>query len=377
MIAKSFLAKVYDQDGTTLRKVLTSDRPDSGSGMHLKSIPTFTTRINGGQGECVLDVKTPFDDFEEGTTIDFMNIAKIYAVTIEDLTQTTTLIYTGFISRYEPYIEAGGEEGVRVTCLGLVSLLTRDFYADADLVVVHSTQDPTVIAKAVIDDFNTIYGGSLVSYDASSIPATVGSNVSVTFTDQKWFDCVKKCGELAGTNWWWAVREDGKLYFKAKPSSATHTFTIGKDIVSLSCPKDSEEVVNFVYLRRNGGTETTYEDTTSQADFGTGSPATGRCAKIISDTSLTDVGAADQRGNKEINDNKDEKIRATLVVNSKYSLESIHVGETCKIRHFRSANTFFSDNMMIASVSYDGDTCTLELEQQAADFGLALEEFVG
>src|SRR5262245_40140998 len=111
-IQKSFVVKIYDQDGTTALKTLTSDRPDDQTLPYLKNTPGFTSRINGGQGELVLDLAYPFDNFSEGTTVDYMNIVKLYAVVLDDstspATQTSTLIYTGFVSRFEPYIESGG-----------------------------------------------------------------------------------------------------------------------------------------------------------------------------------------------------------------------------------------------------------------------------
>src|SRR5207253_1237947 len=104
----------------------------SGTKTYCKNVPNFRTRINGGQGECVLDLKAPFDNFDEGTTVKFLNIVKVYAIvvdtTVSPRTQTSTLIYTGYISRYAPYIDNGGEEGVKVTCLGLAALLSRSYY---------------------------------------------------------------------------------------------------------------------------------------------------------------------------------------------------------------------------------------------------------
>ena len=147
-IKKTYLAKVYGQDGTTLRTTLTTEKPESGTGMHLKSVPTFSARINGGLGECVLDVKAPFDSFSEGTIIDFMCLVTVDAVVTdtEAKTQATTRIYKGFISRYEPFVEAG-DEGVRVTCLGLVSLLSLSYYGSANAyAVTQTTQDPEFIA---------------------------------------------------------------------------------------------------------------------------------------------------------------------------------------------------------------------------------------
>src|SRR4051812_3834905 len=128
-LQRVFNVKIFAPDGTTLQKNLTTERPDDLTAMFLKNSPAFRSRINGGQGECVLDVNAPFDNFSEGTVITFMNIVRIYSVTINTSvsppTQTVTLIYTGFVSRIEPYIDSSGSEGVHVTCLGLVSLLTR------------------------------------------------------------------------------------------------------------------------------------------------------------------------------------------------------------------------------------------------------------
>lgn len=376
-VTKKYLVKIYDQDNSTLRKTLLGERS---ADSHLKSDPSFHTRINGGQGELVLDLKAPFDDFDEGTTVDFLNVVKLYAVVKDDAlkTQTTSLIYTGYISRYEPYVQQGGEEGVRVTCLGLASLLTKSYFSDGDFTVTRSSEDPTVTGKAIIDHFNSVFSGSLIGYDSSSVPATVGTSITYTFTDQKWFDCLTTVGKLAGTNWWWSIDRDGKYNFQAKPSTPTHTFVIGKNVESLVCPKDSEKVINDVYVRRSGGTETHYTDATSQSTYGTGSPATGKYTTVITDTSIPDATTADQRGNKELNDKKDAAVKATLVVNSNYDLESIRVGQTCKVTHFLRANTFFgSQNMLIVGLSYSPDRCALELESASGDFGLELAGFVG
>ncbi len=206
----------------------------------------------------------------------------------------------------------------------------------------------------------------------------MGTSVSITFTDQKWNDALKKTGELAGTDWWWKVDESGQYWLKAKPSSPTHTFTIRRDIVSLNAPKDAEKVINDVQVRRSGGTATNYSDATSQSTYGTGGTPSGKWSEIINDSSLTDANAADQRGNKEINDNKDYKIKATAIINSSYDIESVKVGQTAQILNFRSANTFFgTNNLLIVGVEYRGDTIKVDFGEQTADLGLSLAEFVG
>lgn len=365
MAKKQYIAKIYAPDGTTLRRAFTTERPTDNL-PHLKNDPNFSSRINGGFGECVLDLKLPFDDFDEGTTIDFMNVVKIYAIT--PTRPKGIQIYGGFISKYEPYIDK--EEGVRVTALGFVSLTSFSFYKNGtNFSVVHTENDPEAIGRAIIDHVNTVYTDSLLSYSDDTTD-TVGTDVTFTFEDQKWFDALKKVGELAGAGWWWKIDEQGKYWLKQKPSEATHTFTLGDDVVSLAAPKNSEKVVNDVQVRRSGDTATDYSDTDSITAFGTRS-------KILTDSSIGDETTADQRGQKEVADNKDEKIQATIVVGAPYEIETIKVGDTCKVRGFRKANTFFSSNMLIVGVNYLGDTVRLELEEHGGNFALELRSLVG
>lgn len=367
---RHFLVKIYDQDGSTFRKTFSSDRPEGALTGYIKAPLSFKSQLNGGQGQLQLDIALPFDDFDEGSSIAHMNIVRVYSVVIDTLTQTETLVYSGFISRYEPYAQAGGEEGVRVTCLGLVSLLALSYYkSGSSFTVTHTTQDPSDIVEDIVDHFNTVYGGSLLSYTADSLQ-TVGTNVSLTFTDQRWSDAIKKARDATSQYWWWYVDQDGLVSLKQKPSTPTHTFTIGRDVESITAPKDAEKIVNDVQVRRSGGTATDYSDATSQSTYGTGSPATGKRTQIITDSTITDATTADQVGNKAVGDNKDAKIKATVVVNSKYAIDSVRPGDTCAILNV--SGSFFSSNMLIVAVTYNGTTVTLELEEQPANFGREL-----
>lgn len=376
-VQKLYAAKVFDQDGTTFLSNLTTGHPADSTLPHLKNVPTFRSRINGGLGECVLDLHYPFDAFD-ADVVNFLNIVEIHASKVDEDSMTTVSdqIYKGFCSRIEPYSE-GSSEGVRMTLLGLGSLTTASFYkTGGNLEVSHGLQDPETIGRAIITHFNTVYGGSLLSYSDDTTD-NVGQNVSVTFTDQKWFDCLRKVGELAGTGWWWKIDELGLYWLKAKPSSPTHQFTIGREIASITATKDAEGVVNDLYVRRSGGTETTYSDATSQVTYGTGSPATGKRSKTITDSSLDTEAAADARGEKEIEDNKDAKLRAILTLNQKYDLESVKVGETCIILNHDLPVSFLPQNLLIVGLTYLGDSMTVELEGVDSDLGLALEGFVG
>src|SRR4051812_40632567 len=106
-VRKQYTVRIYAPDGATPVRTLTTARPADPALPFVKSVPTFSARINGGLGECVLDLFAPFDDFGEGTLVGFMNVVTVDAVVTDtDLkSQTTTRIYKGFVSRYEPYVE--------------------------------------------------------------------------------------------------------------------------------------------------------------------------------------------------------------------------------------------------------------------------------
>lgn len=362
-LQKQYLIKMFDPDGATFIKNI----PQGDGG--LKNIPTFKARINGGFSECVLDFDLPWDNFGEGGQIDFINIGEVWVTDASN--PLGRRVYRGFVSKYEPYID-GTQEGVKVTLLGLVALLSRSYYkSGSTFAVTHSAQDPEAIAKAIIDHFNTIFGGSLINYAGGSTQ-TVGTAVTVTFTDQRWIEAMTKTISLAGTDWWWFVDQDGLFQFKAKPGAYTHTFTVGKDIDSINVQKTSETVINDIQVRGASGGTADVSDATSQTTYGTGSPATGKYSNIISDSSLGDSNAMNQAGNKSLGDNKDATVSSSLVVNNKYDIESVHIGQTCQLANYNHSNNFFSNNMLIVAIEYFGDSIKIDVEKETFNVGAAL-----
>lgn len=355
---KAFLVKIYDTDGATLIKTL---KPSV-----IKNSPSFTTQINGGLGQCVLDLNLPFDDFGEGTDIDFMYIVKIYVT--DESNPLGRLVYKGFISAYQPYLNEV-DQGVKITLLGLVSLLSFAYYKNGtSFTVAHSAVDPSAIMKAIITHFNTVYAGSLIGYDSGGTTVdNVGTNVDYTFTEKKWLDALKDVFKLAGPGWWWTIDKEGQLYLKQKPASATHSFTIAKDIDSITVDKSAETVKNKVRVKYGGNTADD-DDASSISRFGTREA-------IVTDDQIQNATAANQRAAKEVDDNKVEKIKARIELNIKYDLESIKVGDTCKILNLSSDQATFNDNMMIVSVAYNFDKASIELEEMTK-FSLELQKFI-
>lgn len=583
LIEKQFVVKIYDSTGTTLRTTLQPQK--------VKNKITFTSRINGGFGQVVLDLQLPFDDFDEGNNIAFMNIVDIFEV--DENNTLGRLVYKGFISAYTPYFQ-GSQEGVKVTCLGMVSLLGFAIYKDAgNFTVTKTTEDPAAIIKDIIDHFNSVYtpniishwnfdestggtafdiiggndgaitgtsivsgisgnarnfagagsgdritvtddvsiqnvfdgGGTIsawikpasdgeldlgrvmvkgvtgnfkwrihvqdddgsdmklvfdqafsgtnggwdtvnrdiprdqwthiaITYDNSDVandpiiyvngsavaitetstPSgtrttdvgddlyignrdggtigfdgdidepriygavlnanrvkelfdeptkgdylvyytptsidTVGTNVSYEYEAKTWIDAIKETFDLVDPGWYWRIDQNAIFYLKQKPSAATNTFTIGRDIEEMNVEKSSEDVINKSRVSYNSGASNLdVSDTASIDEFGTREV-------FISDDRITDATTATQRAEKPVNDNNDEKIKASMRVNSQFDIETIAVGQTCKIRNLNNDSQTFNDNMQIVAVTYDFEFAKLELEELTNFFGVEMTRFI-
>lgn len=358
-IEKKYSIKIYDSTGNNFLQTLNPKI--------LRSTPSFASQINAGYGECRLDLALPFADFGEGSIVDYMNIVEIYEA--DKNFPLGRLIYRGFISSYEPYLE-GSNQGVNIILLGMVSLLKFDFYRDGtSFQIVQTDVDTAQMMRDIIDHFSSIYGTGLITYDGSSLP-NVSNSVSYTFNEDLWLDAIQNAFGTVGTgNWYWAVDSEGKFFLKSKPLTPTHVFTIGKDVQSLRILKNSEKVVNAVRVKYSTSSTYDQEDLTSIGEY-------GRRGRIISDSKITNLATAQARANQEIEENKVNKIQAELIINSQYDIESVKVGDTCSVRNFQKNSTTLDDNMLIVSVSYNSDTISIQLEQVNDNFGLELETFI-
>lgn len=346
------------------------------SGGYIKTIaptlimnePRFTSRVGGGQGELQVELALPMDDFDEGVSIKAMNLIRLYE-TDDENNLTPTLIYSGYISQYVPFTDEG-REGVRVTVLGLVSLLSLDYYMNGSSFQVVASADPGQIMKNIVDHFNTVYPNTLITYAGGHVVNT-GTTVSNTFNDQKWLEALRKTYELGSSGRYWTIREDGNVYFKAKAVSADHRFTIGSDVSVAEVVKNSEQIINYYQLRWGTPTPTVanYSDATSIAAY-------GRHTLVETASDVTNSTTADERGNKKIDDYKNPRVQAKLRINSTYNIESVHPGQMCSVFNYKDGSSVFPDLMLISSVSYTPDFIEIEIENERRSFARALAEAV-
>lgn len=331
---KRYTLKIYSISGTYIKTINPSI---------VKNQIVFTSQINGGQGQCIIDLDLPFDNFDEGVSIKQANFVKIYEA--DDVNSTTPrLIYTGFISQYVPYFDRG-EEGVKLVLLGLVSLLALAYYkSGSNYTFTVSTTDPAAQMRQIIDHFNSVYDGSWISYGDSVVD--VGSNSTYEYKDLKWFDALKKMFDLGGGGRYWKIDESGELHFKDKPSAAVHRFTLGYDLDSGDIVKNGEKIINQYQLRYGTGytSSADFDDQASIDNYGTRE-------KVQNDERVSVAGTVTQKGNTVIEDSKNPKIEARLRVNSNYDIESIKPGDTCSIFNYHKQSFREQDLHLLTSTT--------------------------
>lgn len=348
-MVKSYSLKIYSFSGTYLKTIKSNQ---------IMSDPKFNSKTKGGQGQCMIDIHLPYDDFDEGVSIKGMNVVKIYERDNEFNLQAT-LIYTGFISQYTPYVN-GSVEGVTLTLLGLVSMLSYGYFrtgGGSDVVEVLAT-DPADVMEDIIDHFNTIYPGNWISHGANVIP--IGGTINFTYSKLKWLDSITKTFELAEANRYFTIRENGELYYKDFPSTPTHRFTIGKDVDIAVITKNTEKIVNRVVLQWESGTNT-YDDAPSQAAY-------GLKELFIKELGVPDLTTANNYAASVLAEKKDPKLEAKLHINNKYNIESVHPGDTCSVFNSKKDSNVFDANMVITSVAYTPDGIDIELNNDLPGF---------
>ena len=359
-MTKKFLAKVYD-----------------GAGDYVSTIPVetlmskirFTSQINGGQKELNLDLNLAWDNPPTYASVE--NYVRVYAVDTDNT--TGRLIYTGKITEVIPTL-SGGQSKIILTCLGLGSLMKVGLYNAS-----HTADDPSDIVDAIIADNQTDYpamfGVGWIGSDA--VPDvrtggqvdTVSTTVTFAFAQITWAESMKEVIRLTAASWYWFIDGGGDFIFKEKPATATHTFTIGKDVDSIFATNSIEDIINYATVDYDGGTVTA-NDATSISAYG--KRETYKDSSASTSTSGTAQNIADQL----VAENKDPKKNIKITLNANYDLESIKCGETCKVQNLKKDSTVVSSNMQIVSIDYnDGVYATLELEQ-LTDFGSQLENFV-
>lgn len=361
MIKKNFQVKVFDSSGVFIKSL----SPDI-----LTTDPNFNSEKNSGFGENSFTLQLPFDDFDEGVSIAYENQVKIYQFDADNI--LGRLIYVGIVISYDPVSEAGSQYVVLKT-LGLGTILTRDYFKTGANywvdygVIVGAPADPKDMMEDVIDQVLTIYPNCGIHYDVGSIEAT-GSVVEKRFEDRTWLQAIEDIFILYGDGYFWRLEKDGLITVTTKPSSPTHTFEFQKHVDDAYLQKNSDSLINSVRIQYDGGVYD-YSDATSIAAY-------GKRHKLIAASDIHSAGAAQKYAEQYVGNFKNPKLAAEIVINSSYDIESVIVGDTCKILGLKSGNNPFGNNMSIERIEYRVDSIKINLEEIRNNFGTEMKKFI-
>jgi len=116
--------------------------------------------------------------------------------------------------------------------------------------VAYNSYDPSDILRAILDDY--VSRGGNVTYDVDSIEDT-GTVVSYTFNTNTIWEGIKKCLELAPAGWYLYIDQSTNLvHFHPKANVSDYEFTMGKDIITISPEKRTEDIKNIIYFTGGG-----------------------------------------------------------------------------------------------------------------------------
>jgi len=367
-INKTIFYNIYSPDGTLIEE----DWSDASFGW-------FSKKINGGFGECVINLARQFDDFGEYDDVRLNNRVEIFvydkdiASTGDDITGKR--IYIGYISNYEPWISASGEQGVSVTLLGYHTKLAVDILknglqtklytkaTDGLTTVVGdiAAADGGDIIKAILGRYEAESSNVMMHYNGGDVDAT-SSTIKYTFDAETYLSAIERVRQMSPAGWYWFIDTDNFFHFKAKPTTIIHNLYYGKSFINIQVNKNMERIINTVLLDNGitAGVYRGYNNAASQGEFGR--RLLQKSEKYYGDTGTMDEEAANILS---VNDEPDIEVRLTLSDNNKnefgYDIESIEVGDTVKIEGFEDS-VIFKEYMIIKEFTYRIDRMDLIIQ---------------
>ncbi|MHA1225117.1 MAG: hypothetical protein ACTSR2_01025 [Candidatus Hodarchaeales archaeon] len=321
----------------------------------------FSKKINGGLGPCVIKLGRKFDNYGEYDDIKLNNEVQIW-ISDGDTDNLGTLIYSGYISSYQPWMD-GKEEGVVVNLLGYYTKLAQDIYKNgSNTTIEESSTDIGQMFRNLMDRYRAESFNPKLTYSLDSIKTT-GTTGTYTFKMMTYKDAIERIREMAPSGWFWYVNAYNEVKFQSKPTSPTHRFILGRHFKSIKVIKSMEKIKNVVYFYDRISFDQFYEDDASIADYDR------RLVKKVT-SRVGDSSTAQKIGESFVNEHKDPdvKVIAEIIDNNEdpnlgYDIESIEPGDTCVFEGFDvSLSETFEYNMLITQVDYELDKARIYIE---------------
>lgn len=368
-IEKEYIVKLYDWSMNFV-KVLPASL--------ITNDISFSESINAGQWQLQLNVNLPIDtDYFDNVRYCKVYMYKIlpeikynymvlenygYFLTEDwwkfltevqpELWDAWQLLYSWQLSKVSRMF-SNNKENIQITFLSLYSLLSDIYFMQDWEMIFQIEDDPANIIKAIIDYFDTLYPW-ILTYTDESIDE-YWEDVYLEFNTMTCEEALKSV--MNWLSYYIFIWADWVIQFHSKPQTITHNFTYEKDITALTIPEDYEQVANAVRANYKyiGWSHTWITDV---ATDNTSISKFWRKEKIIWNENLYWQTAGETYRDSYLAEYKNWKKNITLTVSTLYDIETVHPGDTVRIRNFDLS----INNLQISKIDYTYEQVRISLE---------------
>ena len=293
---------------------------------------SFTSNINGWAGQLNIETSYKLDE------LNYQGWEYVKVVMFDEVHKNWKQIYYGYISQIIRNVESS-RETTTLVCLGIQSLLNNILYTNGSY-----TKTPSGMVTDVLTYFQTLYS----CITAGTIDSSDTWNQNYNRQYQNCFNIIKSVSEWS----WSKFLVDGEWKLQFFKTGTNHLLHLHFDVDKLSITDTIEEIVNNYSLARNGGTVATYQDATSQTNY-------GRKDLYESNSELNSSTTQDAYWNQYITDHKNPKETMSITLNKNYPFEDIKPWDSVTI-----LNAWIEiANKVINKISYKPDQCVLTIDK--------------
>lgn len=316
-------------------------------------VSEFQSSLNSGLGDLTVTIPRKFDSYNSDGALTLGNELRVYISDRE--APQGVLVYSGEINSIVSSLSS--IENVEVYCSGYLFQLALSIYYSSTFQIYNrfTATDPSTMIEDIIDQYQTNNTNYKITYTAGSIASTGKSLGLVTFLSTG-LNAIKQAVDLADYDWFWRVGADNIFYFDSIPATATHLFTMGRDIASMSVDYSIRDLRNNLVFTNGLAVndpeviQSLYTDNTSGTTYGS------RVEFKRDDRYKASTGSVAEYASKFLNTYKDPLSTLVLrIIDSNlgggYDIESIKVGDTCKILNVENIASL-TDNMIITNINY-------------------------
>lgn len=322
---------------------------------------SINSNVNAGYGDVSFSIPRKFDD---SATRDLVGLDgyELDVVAYDNQQNTGQILFSGEIVKED--ISMSNTESVEVTAIAPIWRLEKTpLVSGGSYTVSYSSVELATIFRNIIDIYNSQNNFNQLNYTASSI-ATTGISRTLNFNNATCLDALKSVYKLTNTDWVWFIDVDRVIYLKQLASIPTHYFFVGKDVVSIKRTKDKTTVVNNLLFWNGETSGSVARKYANQASI----DSYGLLTTKIRDNRYSNTDSINSLGARTttVNANPNVEVEIEILDSSGggYDLESIKVGDTCKILNI-GTDTGLDSNMVITSKQDKLDSCVLRISDKS------------